>query len=189
MTNFRTRDSAPTDDDDVRRKESNISSPEENALRSSSSIDRSSEDNAFVKKMFLALFITAALINLDSGGTPSVLEFLTVDFRLTPAQQGMLGAFPFVGTLFMSPFAGQLLSAYNPKICISASLILNTLFCCLYAFSPVCTNPTGNCAGSYILLASKLFIGISQACILIYIPVWVGKLESKGAEEGFLIRR
>ena len=123
--------------------------------------------------MFIVLFILEVLLNFDSGATPAVLEFLTVDFRLSPSQQGMLGAFPYIGTLFMSPFAGQLLSRYNPKICVCISLLLNTFFCGLFALSPQCNNASGNCAGTYILLSSKLCIGISQACVLIYLPVWV----------------
>ena len=71
-----------------------------------------------IKLLFCVLFLLEMLLNFDSGGTPAVLEFITVDFRLTPGQQGMLGAFPYIGTLFMSPFAGQLLSRYNPKICV-----------------------------------------------------------------------
>eukprot|EP00520_Triparma_pacifica_P012198 CAMPEP_0118651660 /NCGR_PEP_ID=MMETSP0785-20121206/10902_1 /TAXON_ID=91992 /ORGANISM="Bolidomonas pacifica, Strain CCMP 1866" /LENGTH=685 /DNA_ID=CAMNT_0006544123 /DNA_START=9 /DNA_END=2066 /DNA_ORIENTATION=- len=126
-----------------------------------------------IKLLFCVLFLLEMLLNFDSGGTPAVLEFITVDFRLTPGQQGLLGAFPYIGTLFMSPFAGQLLSRYNPKICVCVSLALNTFFCALFAFAPVCTNPEGNCAGTYILLGCKLAIGISQACILIYLPVWV----------------
>ncbi|GMH69183.1 hypothetical protein TrST_g2301 [Triparma strigata] len=126
-----------------------------------------------VKLLFCVLFLLEMLLNFDSGGTPAVLEFLTVDFRLSPGQQGLLGALPYIGTLFMSPFAGQLLSRDNPKICVCVSLVLNTFFCAMFAFSPVCVNPEGNCAGSYILLGCKLAIGISQACILIYLPVWV----------------
>jgi hypothetical protein len=72
-----------------------------------------------------------------------------------------------------SPFAGQLLSRYNPKICICTSLILNCFFTLVFAFSPPCTNAAGNCAGTYILLGSKICIGVSQACILVYLPVWV----------------
>lgn len=71
-----------------------------------------------VKMLFCVLFLLEMLLNFDSGGTPAVLEFITVDYRLSPGQQGMLGAFPYIGTLFMSPFAGQLLSRYNPKICV-----------------------------------------------------------------------
>ena len=133
-----------------------------------------------IKLLFCVLFLLEMLLNFDSGGTPAVLEFITVDFRLTPGQQGLLGAFPYIGTLFMSPFAGQLLSRYNPKICVCVSLALNTFFCAMFAFSPVCTNPEGNCAGSYILLGCKLAIGISQACILIYLPVWVDEVRRGG---------
>jgi MFS family permease len=137
-----------------------------------------------IKLLFCVLFLLEMLLNFDSGGTPAVLEFITVDFRLTPGQQGLLGAFPYIGTLFMSPFAGQLLSRYNPKICVCVSLALNTFFCAMFAFSPVCTNPEGNCAGSFILLGCKLAIGISQACILIYLPVWVDEVRWGGGGGG-----
>ena len=56
-----------------------------------------------LKTMFGVLFLLEILLNFDSGGTPAVLEFLTIDFRLTPFQLGLLGAFPYIGTLFMSP--------------------------------------------------------------------------------------
>ena len=39
------------------------------------------------------------------------------------------------------------------------------MFCALFAFAPVCTNPEGNCAGTYILLGCKVVGGESQDAV------------------------
>ncbi len=113
-----------------------------------------------VKFTFVVLFALEVLLNFEAGAMPSALDFITIDFHLTPIQQGLLAALPYSGTLLMSPFSAALLGRFNPKICVVTSLFLNLICTLAFAFSPPCTTADANsCTGTYILLSTKFFIG------------------------------
>jgi MFS family permease len=128
-------------------------------------------DRKDVVRLFKTLILMMMVINYDSGAVPAVLNFVSEDFRLTPAEQGLLGGLQYIGLTVMSPIAGYLLQNKSAKKIICWSLVvINTLFCFLFAVSP----------NKGILLFCRLGIGITQAPVVIYAPVWVDEFSTGG---------
>ena len=84
---------------------------------------------------------------------------------MEPASQGLLGGLQYVGLTAMSPLAGYLLQNYHPKVIICMSLFTNTICVLMFALAPP--------GYVILLLVARSFIGVSQACLVIYSPVWV----------------
>jgi MFS family permease len=120
-------------------------------------------DRKDVVRLFIVLILMMMVINYDSGAVPAVLTFVSKDFELSPAEQGLLGGLQYIGLTIMSPVAGFLLQNKSPKRVITLSLVANTIFCVLFSVAPT----------KGLLLFCRLGIGITQAPIVIYAPVWV----------------
>ena len=125
-------------------------------------------DRKDVVHLFKIIIVMMMVINYDSGAVPAVLNFISNDFELSPVDQGLLGGLQYIGLTIMSPIAGYLLQSKSAKRVVTLSLVFNTLFCVLFAAAPT----------KGLLLFCRLGIGITQAPIVIYAPVWVDEFSS-----------
>ncbi|KAL8275528.1 hypothetical protein Esti_000479 [Eimeria stiedai] len=116
-----------------------------------------------VKAAMLLFVLLQVTFNVDNGIVPAVLPQLWEEFHLADAQQGLLGALPYVGTALMSPLNSRLLSALRAKCFLCLSLCCNAAACCLFAAAR--RGPA--------LLVSRLLVGATQAPFVIFAPVWV----------------
>lgn len=121
-----------------------------------------------IKRIFYTIFICEMVINFDSGAVPAVLEQIKSDFVLEPWELGLLGGLQYIGLVIMSPFAGMLLQKYPTKVVLGASLFANLAFVLMLA----------NANSKFLLLFSRLGIGITQTTPCVYAPVWVDEFAS-----------
>uniref|UniRef100_A0A7S2IVD3 Major facilitator superfamily (MFS) profile domain-containing protein n=1 Tax=Zooxanthella nutricula TaxID=1333877 RepID=A0A7S2IVD3_9DINO len=82
---------------------------------------------------------------------------------LDQAWKGVLGAAPYVGLILCCPLVGYLLRRFEAKRVLLLFLALNATATMVLSFMLT----------RYGLVISKLVIGMSQASIAIYAPVWV----------------
>ena len=113
-----------------------------------------------VNRLFIIIVFLEIAVNYDSGAVPAVLQFIVGDFQMKPAEQGLLGGLQYLGLTLMAPVAGKLLSTYNAKKTIIASLVFNIAFCALFAMAP--TKGT--------LLFCRLGIGMTQTPLVVFAP-------------------
>jgi MFS family permease len=114
--------------------------------------------------MFLAICFLQVLANFDNGVLPSVLGAIQSEYNLDFSQLGLLGALVYVGLVASCPISGYLLTQCgSPRLVLVGSVALNAGALFLFAAAP---EPV------YLLVARAL-IGLSQAPIFIYAPVWV----------------
>ncbi len=114
--------------------------------------------------MFAAICALQVLANFDNGVLPSVLSSIQLEFSLDFSELGLLGALVYVGLVASCPLSGYLLTRCgSPRLVLVGSVALNTGALLLFAAAP---------APEFLLVARAL-IGLSQAPIFIYAPVWV----------------
>jgi len=114
--------------------------------------------------MFAAICLLQVLANFDNGVLPSVLSAVQAEFDLDFSELGLLGALVYVGLVASCPISGYLLTRCgSPRLVLVGSVALNAGALFLFAAAP---------APGFLLVARAL-IGLSQAPIFIYAPVWV----------------
>jgi MFS family permease len=115
------------------------------------------------------VFITMA-VNFDSGAVPAILDTMRRVFNMQPIELGMLGGLQYLGLTIMCPIAGHLLQTYGKRRVLSTCLLLNTVCCLGFALS----------FWKSILLLCRVGIGMTQAIIVVYAPVWVDDFAGEG---------
>jgi len=130
--------------------------------------------------MFIFLIMMEILLNYDSGAIPPSLvghhrgpghlgDGIEAEFGLSLFMEGLLGSLVYLGLTLGCFFAGGILQHYPPKRVLGVALVLNCLSCLMFS-----------AAGSlYLFLASRFLVGISQAFLVIYPPVWVDEFAPK----------
>lgn len=116
--------------------------------------------------MFL---IANILLNYDTGVIPVSLLHILKEIDLNFKEQALLGSLVYLGLSFASLFVSLLFSRFGPAKTCSFAIIINSLSCFIFSFS---TN-------KMILFFSRFLMGISEAFIVIYGPVWVNNYSPK----------
>lgn len=99
-----------------------------------------------------------------------------------------------MGLTIMSPVSGLVLQRFPVKITLVLSLLTNTLACLMFGAAERCATaaPASPCANTHavapalakntiMLLIARLLIGLSQAPVIIYAPVWVDEFAPEGS--------
>lgn len=102
-------------------------------------------------------------LNYDTGVIPASLLELIKEVQLDYKEQALIGSLVYLGLSFASLFVAPLFQKYGPAKVCSIALILNTLCCFIFSFSKI----------KYVLFATRFLMGVCEAFIVIYGPVWV----------------
>ena len=112
--------------------------------------------------LFLIFIFINVLMNFDHGTIPAATEQLRSYLELTDSELGFFGSLVFVGVIIGSLVSLTIINIFNRKYILMVCLILCGFS--LFVFT-VTTN--------YILLCiDRVIIGIFQAFISIYLPLW-----------------
>jgi len=116
------------------------------------------------KRFFIMLCITNACVNLDGGVLPATLSDVMAHFTLNYQDTGVLGMLVYVGVGLCAPIAGFLLTRTgNARAMLLGAVAGNAIAALWFAWAP----------NRLVLLAMRFFLGVTQAPLLIYSPVWV----------------
>jgi MFS family permease len=114
-------------------------------------------------RIFIFFLLANIFLNYDTGVIPASLLELIKEVQLDYKEQALIGSLVYLGLSFASLFVAPLFQKYGPaKVCAMA-LILNTLCCFVFSFSKL----------KYVLFGTRFLMGICEAFIVIYGPVWV----------------
>jgi len=116
--------------------------------------------------MFL---IANILLNYDTGVIPVSLLNILKEVDLNFKEQALLGSLVYLGLSFASLFVSLLFERFGPAKTCSFAIIINSLSCFIFSFS----------SNKMILFFSRFLMGISEAFIVIYGPVWVNNYSPK----------
>ncbi|CDJ37321.1 transporter, major facilitator family domain containing protein, putative [Eimeria tenella] len=113
--------------------------------------------------VFILFFLVEVFINFDAGVVPAILSTLKAQFQLDGTTEGLLGALPYVGLGLCSPFVGRGLTRFSPKSFCLLTMTVNLAATVMF----------GVAVHRWMLYVSRLLMGLTQAAISIYTPVWV----------------
>ena len=119
--------------------------------------------NRKIRWLIFSLFIALNLLmNFDHGTVPAATEQLRNYLDLDDSELGLFGSLVFLGVIIGSLISLTIINTFNRKYILMACLIL----CGLSLFLFTKTK-------QYILLCiDRVIIGIFQAFISIYLPLW-----------------
>ncbi len=112
--------------------------------------------------IFFIFIIINLLMNYDHGTVPAATEQLRNYLNLTDSELGLFGSLVFIGVIIGSLVSLTIINTFNRKYILMVCLIL----CGLSLFLFIITK-------QYVLLCiDRVIIGIFQAFISIYLPLW-----------------
>ena len=118
----------------------------------------------FSRNLIFAVFLLSDLfLNYDTGVIPASLIEITKEIKLDYSEQALIGSLVYLGLSFASIFVGFIFSKFTPNKVCSVILFLNCISCFIFSFS---TNKS-------ILFLMRFLMGVTEAFIIIYGPVWV----------------
>jgi MFS family permease len=116
-----------------------------------------------IKRIFLFFLLANMFLNYDTGVIPASLLEIIKEIDLDFKEQALIGSLVYLGLSFASLFVSLIFSKWGPaKVCATV-LILNTFCCFAFSFSKL----------KYVLFICRFMMGVSEAFIVIYGPVWV----------------
>ena len=112
--------------------------------------------------IFLIFIIINLLMNFDHGTIPAATEQIKEYLDLSDSELGLFGSLIFIGVLIGSLISLSIINTFNRKYILMVFLII----CGVSLFLFTKTK-------KYILLCiDRVIIGVCQAFISIYLPVW-----------------
>ena len=112
--------------------------------------------------IFIIFLLTNLFLNYDTGVIPASLLEIIKEIKLDYKEQALLGSLVYLGLSTASLFTSLIFSKFSPsKVC--AVLILNCISCFVFSFS----------SNKYIIFPMRFMMGVTEAFIVIYGPVWV----------------
>ena len=154
----------------IENSESNFNSQiiEEESKQSRNLTKEKSQSNIFElnRKIRWFLFFLFAMLNLlmnfDHGTVPAATEQLKNYLNLSDSELGLFGSLVFIGVIIGSLISLSIINTFNRKYILLIFLMLCGLFLILFTKTK-----------HYILLCiDRTIIGIFQAFISIYLPLW-----------------
>ena len=120
-------------------------------------------------RIFLLFLSANLLLNYDSGVIPASLLEIIKEINLDYTEQALLGSLVYLGLSFSSLFTSFFFNNYGAKNICALMLILNAISCFVFA-------KTNN---KLILFTARFFMGMTEAFLVIYGPVWVNNYSPK----------
>lgn len=102
-------------------------------------------------------------LNYDTGVIPASLTELRKEIELDYKEIALIGSLVYLGLSFASLFVSVLFNRFGPAKVCSFMLLLNSLCCFVFSFN----------YNKYLLYITRFFMGVTEAFIVIYAPVWV----------------
>ncbi|EEY59605.1 Major Facilitator Superfamily (MFS) [Phytophthora infestans T30-4] len=118
--------------------------------------------------LFKFLVLTQVFMYLEAGAVPSLLQQFTLTFRLSPQEQGLLGAIVYISISLASPWCSTLFRRFDPRQLLGVSLVVNNL-----AVLGLACTPTSTWYSKSLLISLRGFVGLTQAFSCVYSPLWV----------------
>ena len=111
--------------------------------------------------VFILYLVSNILISMDHGSIPASINELR---QLTSYDQsiGLFGSLVYLGNIFGSMIFFSYINTFNRKILLLISLLGNSV--CLFTFVVIENIP--------FLFFNRVLVGMLQAYITIYMPVW-----------------
>ena len=127
-------------------------------------IQASIELPKFRRNLIFCVFLLSNLfLNYDTGVIPASLLHISKELKLDYKEQAMIGSFVYLGLSLASIFVGFVFTRFRPSKVCSVVLMGNCLSCLVFSFA----------THKIILFSTRLLMGITEAFIVIYGPVWV----------------
>ena len=114
----------------------------------------------FIFNIFL---LSDLFLNYDTGVIPASLIQITKEIDLDYSEQALIGSLVYLGLSFASIFVGFIFSKFSPSKLCSVILLLNCISCFIFSMS----------INKSILFTMRFLMGVTEAFIVIYGPVWV----------------
>ncbi|KAE8977623.1 hypothetical protein PF005_g25475 [Phytophthora fragariae] len=118
--------------------------------------------------LFKFLVLAQVFMYLEAGAVPSLLQQFTLTFRLSPQEQGLLGAIVYISISLASPWCSTLFRRFDPRQLLGVSLVVNNL-----AVLGLACTPTTAWYSKSLLISLRGFVGLTQAFSCVYSPLWV----------------
>lgn len=115
------------------------------------------------KRIFVLFLLANGFLNYDTGVLPASLLEIEKEISLTYKEQALVGSLVYLGLSFASIFVSALFNKYGPAKVCSFMIALNAI--CCFIFSVSVLKP--------ILFTCRFFMGVTEAFVVIYGPVWV----------------
>ena len=116
-----------------------------------------------INRIFFFFLLANIFLNYDTGVIPASLLEIIKEIDLDFKEQALIGSLVYLGLSFASLFVSLIFQRYGPAKVCSVVLVMNTLCCFVFSFSKM----------KYVLFACRFAMGVSEAFIVIYGPVWV----------------
>ena len=120
-------------------------------------------------ELFIVLALTNILLNMDHGTIPAATNEIMKELSIEEALLGTLGSLVYVGVLIGSFSLIKLIDVTNRKKLCFLTTIFNGLL--IWSFTKVNNIP--------FLFINRIFVGICQAYVSIYFPVWIDQYGMK----------
>jgi MFS family permease len=114
-------------------------------------------------RIFIFFLLANLFLNYDTGVIPASLLEILKEIKLDFKEQALLGSLVYLGLSFASLFVTPIFTKFGASKVISCVLILNSLCCFIFSISYI--KP--------ILFSTRFLMGVTEAFIVIYAPVWV----------------
>ena len=113
--------------------------------------------------IFKIFLLSDLFLNYDTGVIPASLIQITKEIDLDYSEQALIGSLVYLGLSFSSVFVGFIFSKFSPSKVCSVILLLNCISCFIFSMS----------INKSILFTMRFLMGVTEAFIVIYGPVWV----------------
>ena len=119
---------------------------------------------SFRRNCIYAVFLLSNLfLNYDTGVIPASLIEITKEIHLDYSEQALIGSLVYLCLSFASIFVSLIFSKFGPSKVCSIILLLNLISCFVFSLS----------SNKIILFSMRFMMGVTEAFIVIYAPVWV----------------
>ncbi len=113
--------------------------------------------------IFIIFLLSNLFLNYDTGVIPASLLEIIKEITLDYKEQALLGSLVYLGLSTASLFTSLIFSKFSPSKVCAFVLILNCISCFVFSFS----------SNKYIMFPMRFMMGVTEAFIVIYGPVWV----------------
>ena len=113
--------------------------------------------------IFIIFLLSNLFLNYDTGVIPASLLEIIKEIKLDYKEQALLGSLVYLGLSTASLFTSLIFSKFSPSKVCAFVLILNCISCFVFSFS----------SNKYIMFPMRFMMGVTEAFIVIYGPVWV----------------
>ena len=113
--------------------------------------------------IFIIFLLSNFFLNYDTGVIPASLLEIIKEIKLDYKEQALLGSLVYLGLSTASLFTSLIFSKFSPSKVCAVVLILNCISCFVFSFS----------SNKYIMFPMRFMMGVTEAFIVIYGPVWV----------------